>query len=56
MDEFERAKVMLKKLRPIFDNPDWLTAFNLLKKIDKKSTIDIEGKKKQFIYIVDKLY
>ena len=56
MEKYELAKVMLRKLKPVFNNPDWLMALNLLKKIDKKSTMNVEMKKKYFIHLVDKLY
>lgn len=56
MNDFTIAKIMLRKLRPkMFDN-NWIRAFSLLKEIDRKSDKYIEIKKKEFVFLVDKLY
>ena len=56
MENYKLAEVMMSKIRPDFGNKKWLRAYKLLSEIKKKSTMNIDSKKKDFVYYVDEIY
>ena len=56
MDNFRIAQIMLQKLKPQFNNDNWLLAIKMLDSIKKDKTKGVERKKEHFTKLVDEIY
>lgn len=56
MDNYKLSEIMLSKIKPDFNNKDWLKAVELMRKLNKKNVVDRPFKEADFCYYVDKIY
>lgn len=55
MTEFERSKVLFKRLRPVIFDNNFIEANKILQRLEKKSESYIETLEKRFIWLVDQI-